>query len=149
MFQWQGLEKEEFDSAIFQWGTDGLNRDGRRLLKTVMKTKILAIRVGVRRTIHSLGGVNVSICLCEESVMQHCGVLDTDAFDIVIGTDFLRKDPQLKMISLQHAYALHCDFGNGLFSVPLELSGRRESGLRYAARTNYRTEKLPVGPTRT
>ena len=27
-FQWQGLEKEELDSAITQWGTDGLNRDG-------------------------------------------------------------------------------------------------------------------------
>ena len=27
-FQWQALEKEKFDSAIFQWGTDGLNRDG-------------------------------------------------------------------------------------------------------------------------
>ena len=27
-FQWQALEKEEFDSAISQWGTDGLNRDG-------------------------------------------------------------------------------------------------------------------------
>ena len=28
MFQWQALEKEEFDSAISQWGTDRLNRDG-------------------------------------------------------------------------------------------------------------------------
>ena len=28
LFQWQALEKEEFDSAITQWGTDGLNRDG-------------------------------------------------------------------------------------------------------------------------
>ena len=28
MFQWQALEKEEFDSAISKWGTDGLNRDG-------------------------------------------------------------------------------------------------------------------------
>ena len=28
MFQWQALEKEEFDSAISQWGTEGLNRDG-------------------------------------------------------------------------------------------------------------------------
>ena len=28
LFQWQALETEEFDSAIFQWGTDGLNRDG-------------------------------------------------------------------------------------------------------------------------
>ena len=28
LFQWQAPEKEEFDSAITQWGTDGLNRDG-------------------------------------------------------------------------------------------------------------------------
>ena len=27
LFQWQALEKEEFDSAISQWGTDGLKRD--------------------------------------------------------------------------------------------------------------------------
>ena len=28
LFSWQALEKEEFDSAITQRGTDGLNRDG-------------------------------------------------------------------------------------------------------------------------
>ena len=28
LFQWQTLEKEEFDSPISQWGTDGLNRGG-------------------------------------------------------------------------------------------------------------------------
>ena len=28
LFQWQAVEKEEFDSVISQWGTDGLNRDG-------------------------------------------------------------------------------------------------------------------------
>ena len=28
LFQWQALEKEEFDLAISQWGTEGLNRDG-------------------------------------------------------------------------------------------------------------------------
>ena len=46
--------------------------------------------------------------------------LDTDAFDIVIGTDFLRRNPQVKMLSLQRPYFLHCDFGSGLFSSPLE-----------------------------
>ena len=25
LFQWQALEKEEFDWAISQWGTDGMN----------------------------------------------------------------------------------------------------------------------------
>ena len=64
-----------------------------RLLKTFKKTKTVAIRVGDGRTIHSLGDVDVSICLGDESVMQHCRVLDTDAFDIVIGTHFLRKTP--------------------------------------------------------
>ena len=28
LFQWQALEKEEFDSAISQWATEGLNRHG-------------------------------------------------------------------------------------------------------------------------
>ena len=75
---------------------------------------------------------------------QHCRVLDTDAFDIVIGTDFLRRNPQVKMLSLQRPYSLHCDFGSALFSVPLELSGRKESGLRYASKTNYRTENYQL-----
>ena len=115
-----------------------------RLLKTFKKTKTVAIRVGDGRTIHSLGGVDVTICLGDETVTQHCRVLDTDAFDIVIGTDFLRRNPHVKMLSLQRAYSLHCDFGSGLFSVPLELSGRKESGLRYASGTNYRTENYPL-----
>ena len=34
------------------------------------------------------------------------------------------------MLSLERPYSLHCDFGSGLSSVPLELSGGKESGLR-------------------
>ena len=48
------------------------------------------------------------------------------------------------MLSHQRPYSLHCDFGSGLFSVPLELSGGKESGLRYAAKTNYRTENYQL-----
>ena len=74
---------------------------------------------------------------------QHCKVLDTDAFDIVIGTDFQRRNPLVKLLCLQRPYALHYDFGTGLFSVPLELSGRKESGLRYMQRS-YRTENYQL-----
>ena len=116
----------------------------RRLLKTFKKTTTVAIRVGDGRTTHSLGGVDVTICLGDETVTQHCRVLDTDAFGIVIGTDFLRRNPGVKMPSLQRPYSLHCDFGSGLFSVPLELSGRKESGLRYASKTNYRIENYQL-----
>ena len=86
----------------------------------------------------------MTICLGDETVTQHCGVLDTDAFDIVAGTNFLRRNPQVKMLSLQRPYSLHCDFGSGLLSVPLELSGRRESGLCYTAQTNYCTENYQL-----
>ena len=97
----------------------------RRLLK---KTKTVAIRVGNGRTIHSLGGVDVSICLADEIVTQHCRVSDTDAFDIVIGTDFLRRNSQVKMLSLQCPYSLHCDFGVG--SSPYLWSCQDEKSLR-------------------
>ena len=66
----------------------------RGLLTFFKKTKTVAIIVGDGRMIHSLGGVDVSICLGDKSLMQHCRVLDTDAFEIVIGTDFLPKNPQ-------------------------------------------------------
>ena len=117
----------------------------RRLLNQakIRKTKAVGIRVGDGRTIHSLGGVDVTVCLGDEQVTQHCKVLDTDAFDIVIGTDFLRRTPQVKLLSLQRPYALHCDFGSCLFSVPLELSGRKESGLRYV-NLSYRTENYQL-----
>ena len=117
----------------------------RRLLKQakIQKTKTVAIRVGDGRTIHSLGGVDVTVCLGDEEVTQHCRVLDTDAFDIVIPTDFLRFNPQVKLLSLQRPYALHCDFGSGLYSVPLELSGLKECSLRYVNRS-YRTENYQL-----
>ena len=83
------------------------------------------------------------MCLGDEQVTQHCKVLDTDAFDIVIGTDFLRRNPQVKLLSLQRPYALHCDFGSGLFSVPPEVSGRKESFLRYV-KWSYRTENYQL-----
>ena len=79
----------------------------RRLLKTFKKARTVAIRVGDGRTIHSLGGVDVTISLGDETVTQHCRVLDTDAFDIIIGSALLRRNPQVKMLSLQRPYSLH------------------------------------------
>ena len=114
----------------------------RRLLKTFKKTTTVAIRVGDGRTIHSLGWVHVTICLGDETVTQHCKVLDTDAFDII--TDFLRRNPVVKMLSLQRPYSMHCDLGSGVFCVPFGLSGGKESVLRYAAKTNYRTESYQL-----
>ena len=43
-----------------------------------------------------------------------------------------------KLLSFQCPYALHCDFGSGLFSVSLELAGQQGSSLRYVNQS-YRT----------
>ena len=61
----------------------------RRLLNQakIRKFKTVAIRIGDARTIHSLGGVDATVCVGDEQVTQHCKVLYTDALDIVIGTD--------------------------------------------------------------
>ena len=45
LFQWQALEKEEFYSAITQWGTDGLNRDG-TLKHSYPDDKWVLVRLG-------------------------------------------------------------------------------------------------------
>ena len=124
MVFWITVKKgDQVYKAVLDTGAT-LSIVARRLLKQAKtgKTKIVAVRVGDGRTIHSLGGVDVTVCLGGEEVTQHCKVLDTNAFDIVIGTDF---NPQLKLLSLQRPYALRCDFGNGLYSVPLELSGQK------------------------
>ena len=47
---------------------------------------------------------------------------------------------------MQGPDALHRDFGSGLFSFPMELSGRKESCLRYVNRS-YRTQNYqPLSP---
>ena len=61
----------------------------------------MAKRVGDGRTIHFLGGVDVTVCLGDEQVTQHCKVLATDALDIVIDTVFLRRNPQVQLLLLQ------------------------------------------------
>ena len=47
-------------------------------------------------------------------------------------------------MSLQRPYALHCNLDSGLFSVPLELSARIESCLRYVNRS-YGTQNYQSG----
>ena len=36
----------------------------------------------------------MTLCLGNEQVTHYCKVLDTNAFDILIGTDFLHRSPQ-------------------------------------------------------
>ena len=120
----------------------------RRLLKKFKKTKSVAIRVRGGRTIHSLGGVDVCICLGDESVMPHCSVLDTDAFHIVIGTYFLlKKTPGGNVVSpTSLCFTLRLQQWPLLRSFQAVRTKRVRAALRSTNKLSYR--KLPVGPTR-
>ena len=83
----------------------------RRLLKAFKKTKTVAIRVGDGRTIHSLGGVHVSICLGDEFVTQQCRVLDTDALESGLAALQISLDEmqvELFPSQQQHNMQLYC-----------------------------------------
>ena len=92
---------------------------GRKSLQQakIQKNKTQATRVADGRPIHCFGGVDVTAWLGDENVKQQSRVLDTDAFDIVIGTDFLRRNPQVKLLSVQRPYALHCDKKNPVYAT--------------------------------
>ena len=45
-------------------------------------------------------------------------VMDTDAFDFVLGTDFFVQHSQIQSLTLQAPYLLYVDHGSGRESVP-------------------------------
>ena len=57
-------------------------------------------------------------------------VMDTEAFDIVFGTDFFVQHSQIQSLTLQAPYLLYVDHREGRESVPLEQSEHTSSYLR-------------------
>ena len=57
-------------------------------------------------------------------------VMDAEAFDFVLGTDFFVQHTQIQHLTLQAPYLLYVDHGDGRESVPLEQSEYTSSYLR-------------------
>ena len=57
-------------------------------------------------------------------------VMDTEAFDFVLGTDFFVQHSQIQSLTVQAPYLLYVDHGSGRESVPLEQSEHTSSYLR-------------------
>ena len=81
LFQWQALEKEEFNSAISQWGTDGLNRDSTLKHsypddKWVLVSWVIGTGNGTRPGVATLPrSRNCSrVCWCYPLTPDFCGV---------------------------------------------------------------------------
>ena len=89
-----------------------------------------AIRMGDGHVVHSCGDCEVEVPMGSRSIAHPFYVMDTEAFDFVLGTDFFVEHSQILSLPLQAPYVLQVDHGDGWESVALEQSEHTSSYLR-------------------
>ena len=97
-------------------------------LKNTMTTA--AIGMGDGHVVHSCGDCEMEVPMGFQTIAHRFYVMDTEAFDFVLGTDFFVQHSQIQSLTLQAPYLLYVDHGNGRESVPLEQSEHTSSYLR-------------------
>ena len=88
-----------------------------RSLKNTMTTA--AIGMGDGHVVHSCGDCEVEAPMGSRTIAHRFYVMDTEAFDFVLGTDLVVQHSQIQSLSLQVPHLLYLDHGNGKESVPL------------------------------
>ena len=96
-------------------------------LKNTMTTA--AIRLADGHVVDSCGDCEVEVPVASRTIAHRFYVMDTEAFDFVLGTDFFLLHSQIQSLTLQAPYLLYVDHGNGRESVPLEQSEHTSSYL--------------------
>ena len=81
-------------------------------LKNIMPTA--AIRMGDWHVMHSCGDCEVDMPMGSRSIAHRFYVMDTEAFDFVLGTDFFVEHSQILSLTLQAPYVLQVDHGRHL-----------------------------------
>ena len=89
-----------------------------------------AIRMGDAHVVHSCGDCEVEVPMGSRTIAHRFYVMDTEAFDFVLGTDLFVQHTQIQSLTLQAPYLLYVDHGDGSESVPLEQSEHTSSYLR-------------------
>ena len=69
--------------------------------------------------VHSCWDCEVEVPMGSRSIAHRFYVMDTEAFDFVLGTDFFVEHSQILFLTLQAPYVLQVDHGDGWESVPL------------------------------
>ena len=101
-------------------------------LKNILPTA--AIRMGDGHVVHSCRDCEVKVPMGSRSIAHWCNMVDTEAFDFVLGTDLFVEHSQILSPTLQAPYILQVDHGDGWESVPLEQSEHTSSYLRVCKR---------------
>ena len=87
-------------------------------LKNTMPTA--AIRMGDGHAVHSCRDCEVEVPMGSRTIAHRFYVMDTEAFDFVLGTDLSVQHSQIQALSLQAPFLLYVDHSNRRESVPLE-----------------------------
>ena len=103
-----------------------------RDLKNILPTA--AICMGDGHVVHSCGDCEGEVPMGSRSSAHRFYVMDTEAFDFVLRTDFFVEHSQFLSLTLQAPYVLQVDHGDGWESVPLEQSEHTSSYLRVCKR---------------
>ena len=102
-------------------------------LKNIMPTA--AIRMGDGHVVQSFGDCEVDVPMGSRSIALPFYVMDTEAFDFLLRTDFFVEHSQILSLTLQAPYVLQVDHGDGGESVPLEQSEHTSSYRGFARRS--------------
>ena len=82
----------------------------------------VTVRVGDGHTTRTMGMVILIIHLGSREVSHRAYVLDTETFELAVGTDFVVHHPEVKSLTLTQPYHLVVDHRYGPQEVPLERS---------------------------
>ena len=80
--------------------------------------------------VHSCGDCEVEVPMGSRTIAHQFYVMNTEAFDFVLATDFFVEHSQILSPTLKAPYLLQVDHGDGWESVHLEQSGHTSSYLR-------------------
>ena len=103
---------------------------------------IAAIRMGDGHVVHSCGDCEMEVPLGSRTIAHRFYVMDTEAFDIVFGTDFFVQHSWIQSLTLQAPYLLYVDHGNDRVehseytSSYLRVSKEEPSNMMAASRTD-------------
>ena len=101
-------------------------------LKNILPTAAIRIRDG--HVVHSCWHCEVEMLMGSRSIAHRFYVMDSEAFDFLLGTDFFVEHSQILPLTLQAPYVLQVDHGDGWESVPLEQSEHTSSYLSVCKR---------------
>ena len=86
-------------------------------VKNILTTA--AICMGDGDVLHSCGDWKVDVPMGSWSIARRSYLMDTEAFNILLGTDFSAEHPHILSLTLQAPYVLPVDYGDGRNSSPL------------------------------